>query len=331
MGAAIGTRVPVVQGLDFNAPRVAATTTVAPEKGKANIDDILGLSDSKYDSMKSVGDSGYYLNNGKLYEPYTITQSRPSYGMYYGMGGGSNRAEGTIEVDDQAFKPVTNANVKGFIEGDDGYEISQAYINTQSPKYQGTPQKNLMPLVSLASIPQQDIDTATSSGASRYLTQDTSNTLMRADAEKGLNTISIADMVAQSDPNNTLNPLVAYDRARQNVSRLSGTPLSQIFEFNGQFMSAPELNNILQTDAQATGLTLAEVQAQNPMYQAYQRQVNPYTGGMLYNPRNVYTNELNAFTNLLNPASQYAQEQGNPNPEVSMGDNYSVGYDSTNY
>lgn len=189
MGAAIGTRVPVVQGLDFNAPRVAATTTVAPEKGKANIDDILGLSDSKYDSMKSVGDSGYYLKNGKLYEPYTITQSYYSgFGPLYGnQGSGSNRAEGTIEVDDQAFKPVKNANVKGFIEGDDGYEISQAYINTQRPKYQGSPQKNLMPLVSLASIPQQDIDPATSSGASRYLTQDTLDTLMRADAEGSAN------------------------------------------------------------------------------------------------------------------------------------------------
>lgn len=149
---------------------------------------------------------------------------------------------------------------------------------------------------------------------------------MGAPVAGGLNAISIADMIAQADPNNALNPITAYNRARQNVSRLSGTPLSQIFEYDGQFMSVPELNNILQADAKATGLTLAEIQTQNPMYQAYQRQVNPYTGGMLYNPRNVYTNELNAFTNLLNPASQYAQEQGNPNPEVSMGDNYSVGY-----
>jgi hypothetical protein len=189
MGAAIGTRVPVVQGLDFNAPRVAATTTVAPEKEKANIDEILGLSESKYKGMKSVGDSGYYLKNGKLYEPYTVTVSYPSYGMsgFYGQQPQSNRAEGTIEINDQAFKPVKNANVKGFIEGDDGYEISPAYINANRPKYQGTPQQNLMPLLSLASIPQQDIDPATSYGASRYLTQDTLDTLMRADAEGSAN------------------------------------------------------------------------------------------------------------------------------------------------
>jgi hypothetical protein len=180
MGAAVGTRVPVVQGLDFNAPRITSTTAVAPKREKANIDEILGLAKSKYEGMKSVGDSGYYIKNGKLYEPYTITRSAPTY---FGMGGGSNRAEGTIEVSDQAFKPVKNANVKGFIEGDNGYEISQAYINTNKPKYQGRPQQNLMPLLSLASIPQQDIDPTTSYGASRYLTQDTLDTLMRADAE----------------------------------------------------------------------------------------------------------------------------------------------------
>ena len=184
MGAAVGTRVPVVQGLDFNAPRIAATTAVAPEREKANIDEILGLAKSKYEGMKSVGDSGYYLKNGKLYEPYTITQSSYSgFGPLYGNQGRSNRAEGTIEVNDQAFKPVKNANVKGFIEGDDGYEISQAYLNVNRPKYQGRPQQNLMPLLSLASIPQQEIDPATSYGASRYLTQDTLDTLMRADAE----------------------------------------------------------------------------------------------------------------------------------------------------
>lgn len=188
MGAAVGTRVPVVQGLDFNAPRVAATTAVAPEREKANIDEILGLSKSKYEGMKSVGDSGYYLKNGKLYEPYTITTSYPSYGLSgFGYQPTSNRAAGTIEVDDQAFKPVKNANVKGFIEGDDGYEISQAYINANKPKYQGAPQQNIMPLLSLASIPQQDIDPATSYGASRYLTQDTLDTLMRADAEGSAN------------------------------------------------------------------------------------------------------------------------------------------------
>lgn len=189
MGAAVGTRVPVVQGLDFNAPRVAATTAVAPEREKANIDEILGLAESKYEGMKSVGDSGYYLKNGKLYEPYTVTVSYPSYGMsgFYGQQPQSNRAAGTIEVGDQAFKPVKNANVKGFIEGDDGYEISQAYVNTNRPKYQGRPQQNIMPLLSLASIPQQDIDPATSYGASRYLTQDTLDTLMRADAEGSAN------------------------------------------------------------------------------------------------------------------------------------------------
>lgn len=189
MGAAVGTRVPVVQGLDFNAPRVAATTAVAPEREPANIDEILGLAESKYEGMKSVGDSGYYLKNGKLYEAYTPAPANNGYmyGIYGGVNRGPSLAEGNIKVGEQNFKPVKNANVKGFIEGDDGYEISQAYINTQRPKYQGTPQQNIMPLLSLASIPQQDIDPATSYGASRYLTQDTLDTLMRADAEGSAN------------------------------------------------------------------------------------------------------------------------------------------------
>jgi len=154
---------------------------------------------------------------------------------------------------------------------------------------------------------------------------------MGAPVAGAINSVSIADMIAQADPNDTLNPITAYNRARQNVSRLSGIPLSQIFEYNGDFVSVPDFNKMMNQISQDTGLTLAEVQQQNPLYQAYQRQVNPYTGNMLYNPRNVYTNELNAFTNLLNPAAQYAAQQGNPNPEVSMGDNYSVGYDTTNY
>ena len=65
--------------------------------------------------------------------------------------------------------------------------------------------------------------------------------------------------------------------------------------------------------------------------QFYNQKVNPMSNNAYFNPVNPYTRQLDAFTSLLNPASQYAQEQGNPNPEVSMGDNYSVGYDTTNY
>lgn len=176
-------RVPIVNGLDFNAPRIAATTAQTPQP-IYSIDDVLGLSPSKYEGMKSVSDTGYYIKNGKLYEPYTVTVSYPSYGMsgFYGYQPTSNRAAGTIEVGDQAFKPVKNASVDGFVETDDGtYEISRAYVDANRPKYQGQPQQNLMPLLSLASIPQEQIDPSTSFGASRFLNQDSLDMLSRAD------------------------------------------------------------------------------------------------------------------------------------------------------
>ena len=134
--------VPVQNGLDFNAPKKSASVAIAP-KSEVNVDEILGLTDSDYSGMKSVGDTGYFMQGGKLYEPYTVTTTAPSY--YFGsmpMGGGTNRAEGTIEVGDQAFRPVTSGSVEGFVEGEDGLELSQAYINANKPKYQGKSQRN---------------------------------------------------------------------------------------------------------------------------------------------------------------------------------------------
>jgi len=184
-------RVPIVNGLDFNAPRIAATTTQAPQS-TYSIDDVLGLSPSKYEGMKSVGDSGYYLKNGKLYETYTPAPANRGYmyGIYggtsgyplYGQNTGSSTPEGSIKVGDQNFKPVKNASVDGFVETDDGtYEISRAYVDANRPKYQGQPQQNLMPLLSLASIPQEQIDPSTSFGASRFLNQDSLDMLSQAD------------------------------------------------------------------------------------------------------------------------------------------------------
>lgn len=189
--------IPIQNGLDFNAPKKRVTATVAPQS-EVDINEILGLSDSDYEGMKTVGDTGYYLKNNTLYEPYTITTSYPNYGMsgFWGYQPTSNRAEGTIEVGDQAFKPVTgDKSIPGFIPTDDGYEISQAYINANKPKYQGAPQQDLMPLLSLSTMPQQDLmpllslatipqqqtDQSTSYGAGRFLTQNSLDMLSRAD------------------------------------------------------------------------------------------------------------------------------------------------------
>ena len=197
--------IPVQNGLDFNAPKKSASVAIAP-KSEVNVDEILGLTDSAYDGMKSVGDTGYFMNDGKLFEAYTpspvsyyrnsiggpvqVTGQfgmpyQPSYSIGGELAGGvfaSGGADaGTIYKGDQAFRPVTSGSVEGFVEGEDGLELSQAYINANKPKYQGRPQQNLFPLLSLATIPEQNIDPSTSYGAARFLSGDSLDMLSRAD------------------------------------------------------------------------------------------------------------------------------------------------------
>jgi len=139
--------------LNFDAPRVPATTTQAVNQDM-NTDELLGLTaSSKYPSLQQVGDTGYYYRDNYMYEPYTVTHSAPSYmgGIYgYGMGGGgSNRAEGTIEVGGQSFRPVTDdVNVKGFTaftpeSGPTQYTPSMAYLYANSPRYTPSPIENV--------------------------------------------------------------------------------------------------------------------------------------------------------------------------------------------
>ena len=202
--------IPVQNGLDFNAPKKSASVAIAP-KSEVNVDEILGLTDSAYDGMKSVGDTGYFMNDGKLFEAYTpapqtffkntvfgpiqynptgLMPSQPSrsiFGGYSGgwQAGGGGEDAGTIYKSDQAFRPVTSGSVEGFVEGDDGYEISQAYINANKPKYQGTPQQNLMPLLSLATIPQGTESNGESYGAGRFIAPTTLDALMGANTAEG--------------------------------------------------------------------------------------------------------------------------------------------------
>jgi len=120
---------------------------------EVNVNELLGLVDStKYPSLQQVGDTGYYYRDNYMYEPYTVTQSAPSYmgGIYgYGMGGGgSNRAEGTIEVGGQSFRPVENVDVAGFraFEPEEGvtqYTPSMAYIYANTPRYEPEPLENV--------------------------------------------------------------------------------------------------------------------------------------------------------------------------------------------
>jgi len=157
--------------LNFAAPRIAPNIVTAP-KSNLDINAILGLAPSKYSGLQNVRDTGYYYGNNRMYEPYTITRSAPSYyGLMYGMGGGSNRAEGTIEVGDQAFRPV-DIDVTGFskskIEDSDLYEYapSMAYVYSQAPKptYQPTPSQT-----SFLSSPTPSVSYNGNYGAGRFL------------------------------------------------------------------------------------------------------------------------------------------------------------------
>jgi hypothetical protein len=125
--------------IDLGLQRKAPNIVVAPQPA-VDRDAILGLIPSQYDGLKQVRDTDYYYGNNRMYEPYTITSSPSYYGGYYGAGkgGGSNRAEGTLEVGDQAFRPV-DVDVTGFskTKGDNdiySYDPSMAYVLSQTPK-----------------------------------------------------------------------------------------------------------------------------------------------------------------------------------------------------
>lgn len=136
---------------NFDAPVVPATST-QPVTYDINTNELLGLKNStKYPSLQEVGDTGYYYRDNYMYEPYTVTYSPPvMYGIGgIGNGGGSNRAEGTIEIGGQAFRPVTDdVNVKGFTaftpeNGPTQYTPSMAYIYANTPKYVPKPIENV--------------------------------------------------------------------------------------------------------------------------------------------------------------------------------------------
>jgi|SRR5210317_188501 len=166
--------------LNYSAPRIAPNIVAAPTSN-LDINSILGLTPSKYSGLQSVGDTGYYYGNNRVYEPYTVTSS-PSYGIYGQYGGfgygpygvnqrNSNRAEGTITVGNQAFRPI-NTDITGFSKskvGDTGiyeYSPSMAYIyaNTPRPAPVQTPSQT-----SFLPSPTPSVSYNGNYGASRFL------------------------------------------------------------------------------------------------------------------------------------------------------------------
>lgn len=172
--------------INFDMPVVPAQTTVAPDRD-INVNELLGLTEStKYPSLQEVANTGYYYRDNYMYEPYTITQSAPQYGIYglgSPQGGGSNRAEGTITIGDQAFRPVENVDVPGFRafepeEGPTQYTPSMAYIYANTPRYVPEPLQNVSvyntgPLLAASDY----VAPENSFGAARFLSDNTLNSL----------------------------------------------------------------------------------------------------------------------------------------------------------
>lgn len=186
--------------LNFGAPQLAPNIVTAP---KSNIDmnAILGLSPSQYEGFQTVGDTGYFLKDSKLYQPYDVTPTyfyktglggtqyynpssmyglgmsapSPIYGGF-GMGGysggwqrGGGAEEGTIYSGKQAFRPIKDkVDLEGFNYNSDEntYDPSMAYVYSKTPRAEVKPTPNVM---SFLSSPIASNTYAGNYGAGRFL------------------------------------------------------------------------------------------------------------------------------------------------------------------
>lgn len=149
--------------LNFARPQLAPNIVAAP-KSNVDVNAVLGLAPSQYEGLQSVGDTGYFYGDNKMYEPYTPSPSyfymnnspfgmsvyqptglmpaQPSYSPIFGYSGGWQRGggaeAGTIYKGEQAFKPL-NVDVAGFTKskGDNDiyeYAPSMAYVYANTPR-----------------------------------------------------------------------------------------------------------------------------------------------------------------------------------------------------
>jgi len=175
--------------LNFASPRIAPNIVTAP-KSNIDINAILGLAPSQYEGLQSVGDTGYFYGNNRMYEKYTPPPPS-NYGGYYGIMG-YNRPQNnhplygyqpapkpsyeSITVDGQEFRTV-NPDIQGFSKmalDDDKYQKdsvyeyspSMAYVYSQAPKptYQPTPSQT-----SFLSSPTPSVSYNGNYGAGRFL------------------------------------------------------------------------------------------------------------------------------------------------------------------
>jgi len=190
-------------GLNKIAPSLPANLRKAPNivaapKSNIDVNAVLGLTPSQYEGLQSVGDTGYYYGDNKMYEPYTPspvqygrmimgqfspitgplgTPYQPSYGIGGGLAGGvsarGGAASGTITRDGQSFKPV-DVDITGFSknkvgeEGSETYEYSpsMSYVYSKSPRPAPLPTPNV---TSFLSTPTAMATPTGNYGAGRYL------------------------------------------------------------------------------------------------------------------------------------------------------------------
>jgi len=180
--------------LNYSAPRIAPNIVAAPTSN-LDINSILGLTQSQYEGLQKVGNTGYYYGDNKMYEPYTpspvsyymntafgpvqyqatgLMPSAPSSGPFGYSGGwqaSGGAAEGTITRGDQSFKPV-NTDVTGFSKSKIGdtemyeYAPSMAYVYSKSPRPAPLPTPNV---TSFLSTPTAMATPTGNYGAGRYL------------------------------------------------------------------------------------------------------------------------------------------------------------------
>ena len=178
-----------------------APNIVAAPKSNIDINAILGLAPSQYEGLQSVGDTGYYYGDNKMYEPYSgggggtsfykntpygvqyysggtgpFAQSAPSYNPIFGysggwQAGGGGGVSGSITRNGQSFRPV-DVDVTGFSKNKVGdteqyeYTPSMAYVYANTPRPAPLPTPNV---TSFLSSPTIMATPAGNYGAGRFL------------------------------------------------------------------------------------------------------------------------------------------------------------------
>jgi hypothetical protein len=178
-------------GLNQLAPSLPANLRKAPNivaapQSNIDVNAILGLAPSKYEGLQSVGDTGYFYGDNRMYEAYTpppptyniygMPMNRPSGGFMYGYQPAPKPSYESITVDGQEFRTV-KPDIAGFskmaLSEDDyqkdsvyEYSPSMGYLYSKAPRPAPLPTPNV---TSFLSTPTAMATPTGNYGAGRYL------------------------------------------------------------------------------------------------------------------------------------------------------------------